>query len=244
MRKATTFPFFRSVKARMEERYIFNFRLPPDELAKKLPIPWIEPQVVNGCSVVSFCILWLKKLAVEPFPPLFDFETISCAYRIAVIDNSGSKAEPSVYVTDRWADLPLLARLSPWILLDTIPVIRASVGHAGPMAHVQMSYLDGTLLFAAETNPATEFKSEMFESVDHFAKVIKDGVSSYSPSIFPDGFTKVDLYKEDVAYEPLDARVEYSELNQYWEDAGMVFDSAVRAKGAQYKWVYQGLYYK
>src|SRR5690606_22851728 len=129
------------------------FRLPPDELAKKLPIPWIEPQVVNGCSVVSFCILWLKKLAVEPFPPLFDFETISCAYRIAVIDNSGSKAEPSVYVTDRWADLPLLARLSPWILLDTIPVIRASVGHAGPMAHVQMSYLDGTLLFAAETNP-------------------------------------------------------------------------------------------
>lgn len=57
MRKATTFPFFRSVKARMEERYIFNFRLPPDELAKKLPIPWIEPQVVNGCSVVSFCIL-------------------------------------------------------------------------------------------------------------------------------------------------------------------------------------------
>lgn len=57
MRKVTTFPFFRSVKARMEERYIFNFRLPPDELAKKLPIPWIEPQVVNGCSVVSFCIL-------------------------------------------------------------------------------------------------------------------------------------------------------------------------------------------
>jgi hypothetical protein len=243
MRKQATFPFFRSVKAHMLERYIFNFRLAPDLLAKKLPVPWLEPQVVNGCSVVSFCILWLKDLSVVPFPPLFNFETISCAYRVAVIDNSGSLPEPSVYVTDRWADLPILARLAPWILLDTIPVIRATVGHAGPMAHVQMSYLDGTLLFAAETNPTVTFKSEMFESIDQFATVIKQGVSSYSPSIYPDGYTKVNLYKEDVAYEPLEANVEYSELNHYWEDTGLVFDSAVRAKGAEYKWIYQGLFY-
>jgi hypothetical protein len=242
VKKQTSFPFFRSVKARMEQRYIFNYRIKPEELAKKLPVPWLEPQVVNGWSVVSFCILWLKNLSVVPFPAVGNMETISCAYRIGVIDTSGDVPEPSVYVTDRWADFPLIARIAPWILLDTVPIVKASLGSAGNMTQVQMNYLDGTLLFAAEATPAAAFQSEMFDSVDDFAKLIKNGVSSYATSIYEGAFTKVDLYKEDVAYEPLEAIVEYSELNQYWHDSGMVLDSAVRARGAEYKWTYRGLW--
>ena len=171
VKKRTTFPFFRSVTAQMEERYIFNFRIKPEDLQKKLPVPWLEPQVINGWSVVSYCILWLKKLSVTPIPPIIPMETISSAYRIGVVDKSGASPEPSVYITDRWADLPLIARLAPWTLLDTIPLIRAAVGHAGDRTHVQMSYLNGTHLFSAEVDPASGgLQSEVFDSVDGFAQ--------------------------------------------------------------------------
>ena len=42
---------------------------------------------------------------------------------------------------------------------------------------------------------------------------------------------------------PNDAAIDYSELfDETWSDAGLVFDSAVRAKGAKYVWAYRGLW--
>lgn len=243
MKKRATFPFFRSVKAQMEERYIFNFLIKPDDLAKKLPVPWLEPQVIEGWSVVSFCILWLKQLSVVPIPAIIPFETLSCAYRIGVIDVSGKAPEPSVYITERWADLALSAKLAPWILLDSIPVIDAKIDHNGETADVRMGYFDGTPLFVANTKLSSSgFQSEIFDSVDGFAKFIKDGVSSYASSLYAGAFTKVDLLKEDVDYKPLDADVEYSELHKLWEGVDMKLDSTVRATGAEYKWTYRGLW--
>lgn len=243
MKKRASFPFFRSVKAQMEERYIFNFLIKPDDLAKKLPVPWLEPQTVEGWSVVSFCILWLKKLSVVPIPAIIPFETLSCAYRIGVIDTSGSAPEPSVYITERWADLALAAKLAPWTLLDSVPVIEAKLDHRGDSADVRMGYFDGSPLFVAKTKPSSSgFESEIFDSMDGFAKFIKDGVSSYASSLYAGTFTKVDLLKEDVEYKPLDAEVEYSELHKLWEGVDMKLDSTVRATGAQYKWTYRGLW--
>ena len=245
-KKEASFPWFRTVSAKMVERYIFNFRMPPEELKKRLPAPWLEPQVVNGYSAVSFCILWLERLAISPIPPIISFSTISCAYRIGVMDLSGSEPEPSVYVTDRWADLPLIAMLGPLILQDTIPVIRAAIGHDNHGGtRVQMSYTEGSALFSASVTPKAsgELGSEVFSSVDEFARFIKEGVSSYGPSLRPGKLTKVDLQKEDTRYEALEANVEFSELNEEsWADAGMVFDSAVRAQGARYVWKYRGLW--
>lgn len=241
-----SFPWFRTIKAQMVERYIFNYRMPPAELRKRLPAPWLEPQVVNGSSAVSFCILWLERLSLLPVPPLLRFSTISCAYRIGVLDTSVDPPEPSVYVTDRWADLPFIAVLGPLVLHDTIPVIKAAIGHElRGETHVQMSYTDGAALFAASVRPKPdgELGSEVFASVEEFSAFIKSGVSSYGPSLQPGVLTKVDLIKEDVSYEPLSASIEYSELiDEAWKDAGLQFDSAVRAKGASYTWAYRGLW--
>ena len=230
----------------MIERYIFNYRMPPSELKKRLPAPWLEPQVVNGSSAVSFCILWLDRLTLSPIPPLLRFSTISCAYRIGVLDMSVDPPAPSVYVTDRWADLPLISILGPLVLHDTIPVIKAAIGHERDgETHVQMSYSDGAALFSASVRPRLDGQmgSEVFGSVDDFAAFIKAGVSSFGPSLQPGILTKVDLYKEDVSYEPLTPSIEYSELvDEVWKDAGLQLDSAVRAKGAQYTWAYRGLW--
>lgn len=244
--KVRSFPWFRTVKAQMVERYIFNYRMPPAELKKRLPAPWLEPQVVNGWSAVSFCILWLDRLTIAPIPPLLRFSTISCAYRIGVLDTSVDPPEPSVYVTDRWADLPLISILGPWVLHDTIPVIKAAIGHEPDgETHVQMSYADGSALFSASCRPRADGRmdSKVFGSVDAFAAFIKAGVSSYGPSLRPGVLTKVDLVKEDVAYEPLVPSIEYSELvDETWRDGGLELDSAVRAKGAKYIWAYRGLW--
>jgi len=244
--KAPTFPFFRSIGAHMVERYIFNFRIRPDELKKRLPAPWLEPQVMNGYSVVSFCILWLEKLTVQPLPAVFGYSTISCAYRIGVMDVSEAPPVPSVYVLDRWADLAWCSRLAPIVLQDSIPVIKASIAHNNDRStRVQMSYTEGSALFEAAVKPRESgFSSQVFESKDAFSAFIRNGVSSYAPSLHPGKLTKVDLHKEEVDYEPLDATVNFSELNEEgWKDAGMELDCAVRAKtGARYVWTYRGLW--
>ena len=249
-KKEPTFPFFRSVSAHMVERYIFNYRIRPEELKKRLPAPWLDPQVVNGYSAVSFCILWLEKLTLSPIPAVLSYSTISCAYRIGVLDNSEATPVPSVYVVDRWADLPMIARLGPLILQDTIPVIKAAIGHDNGQGsdqgtRVQMSYNDGSSLFSAAVKPRPEgLGSKVFAEMSDFAAFIKNGVASYGPSLHPDKLTKVDLHKEEVDYEALSATIDFSELHQEsWKDAGMEFDSAVRAKtGARYKWTYRGLW--
>ena len=245
-RKEASCPFFRSVAARMVERYIFNYRISPTELRKRLPVPWLEPQIVNGYSIVSFCILWLEKLTLKPIPSIIPFSTISCAYRIGVVDVSESIPAPSVYVIDRWADLRLIAMLGPIILHDTIPVIKAAIGHDNNGGtRVQMSYTDGAALFSASVQPRFEgLGSSVFPAVDDFATFIKNGVGSYGPSLEQGKLTKVDLVKEEVDYQPLVANIDFSELNEEsWSDAGMEFDSAVRAKtGAKYVWTYRGLW--
>ena len=58
----------RSVKAQLNERYIFNFRIKPEVLEAKLPVKWLKPQIINGWSVVSFCILDVNKITIVPIP--------------------------------------------------------------------------------------------------------------------------------------------------------------------------------
>jgi hypothetical protein len=232
----------RSVKARLVERLIFNFRLRPEAFAPHLPVPWLKPQVVNGWSVVSFCILNLEKVIVSPLPGIFGYTTTSCAYRCGVIDTSGSKPEPSVYITDRQTDLPLIARLAPWIFLDTILMVRPDISDGSGEREVTVRYLDRQYMFKGTIKPAASFKSEVFPSIGEFGTFIKGGVSSYTPSVYGDRLTRVDLVKDEPAYEPLDASVEYDWLDGAWSDADLKLDSAVRAGGGgRYKWTYRGL---
>ena len=233
----------RSIVAQMRERYIFNFRTRPEALAPHLPVPWLEPQVVNGWSAISFCVLKLERLTLWPLPALFDFRTISCAYRVGVVDLSGPRPEPSVYITDRNADLPLAIRTAPLLLADAIPALKPEFSKNGDRTRIRLRYMDGQELFAAETGPTDALRSEVFGSIDEFAAFIKGGVSSYTPSVLPDNLARVDLHKEDIAYHPMDAQVEFSWLDGVWPDTGMVFDSAIFASGAKYKWTYRGLWH-
>jgi len=241
-------PFYipRSINAKMIERYIFNFRMKPEDLERHLPVDYLKPQIVNGWSLMSFCILNLDKVMLAPIPPILRFKTLTCAYRAGILDCTKETPEPSVWITDRNSNLRIIKFISPLIIKDKIPRINAAIGHDKEkgIVHTQFSFMDGQHYFSAQSKLADDtynLNSEVFQNVDEFAKFIKAGVSSYTPSSNKNFLASVDLYKEDVKYEALDAKIEFSWLHESWKDVDMIFDSAVKATGSTYKWTYRGL---
>lgn len=246
MEKKKNFYIPRAINAHMVERYIFNFRMKPEALEKHLPVSFLKPQVFNGWSLMSFCILKLEKLTIPPIPPIINFKTITCAYRAGIMDYSKETPEPSVWITDRNTNLKLCSLLAPLIIKDELPMIEAAIGHVKDTGavHTQFSFKDGQHYFSAEVKPAKDsykMDSAVFNNVDEFASFIKNGVSSYTPSSRENYLACVDLHKDDTKYEALDAEIEFSWLHDNWRDVEMNFDSAVRATGSNYRWTYKGL---
>jgi hypothetical protein len=234
----------RSITAVLDERLLFNFRVAPGKLASLLPVPWLKPLEINGTCVVSFCILHLKNVTIAPLPgSIIGWKTISCAYRCGVVDTSSGTDVPAVWIIDRLADLPVIARLSPILLADTLPIIRPHIKHSGEHIDVEIDFPDCQKLFKARVvrNPAQVFRSKTFGDMRAFSAFIHNGVTSYAASIFGDALTKIDLIKEDPVYEPVAAEVDFSWLESTWANAGLEFDSAVRAHAGNYRWKYRGL---
>jgi hypothetical protein len=234
----------RSVTAVLQERLLFNFRVAPEKLATQLPVPWLTPQVINGTSILSFCILHLKEVTIWPLPgSVIGWKTISCAYRCGVIDSSNGSPIPSVWIIDRLSDLPIIAKLSPWLLYDTLPMIRPRIRHSGDQIGVEIDFPDCQKLFKAEMIPVLngEFHSKTFGSLAEFSSFIHNGVTSYAASVYGDAMTKIDLIKEDPVYLPYSAKVDYSWLDSTWRNANLELDSVVRAHGGSYRWKYRGL---
>jgi hypothetical protein len=234
----------RSITAVLEERLLFNFRLAPEMLGSLLPVPWLKPQVINGVSVLSFCILHLKNVTIWPLPgSIIGWKTISCAYRAGVIDGSSGTDVPAVWIIDRLSDLPIIAKLAPFLLFDTLPTVRPLIRHSANQISVEMDYPDCQPLFKAELSPipGNEFRSKVFGVMSEFSSFIHNGVTSYAASIFGDALTKIDLIKEDPVYIPHEAKVDFSWLDSTWKNANLELDSAVRAHGGNYRWNYRGL---
>jgi hypothetical protein len=233
----------RTVEAELVERFIFNFRLLPTALAEKLPVSWLEPQVINGWSVVSFCILSLERVTLAPLPGAFGHKTISCAYRCGVIDGSTRQAEPSVYVIDRSSDLQLISRLGNLVFASAISNVDVALKpRTGESAAIRVLDRNGGCIFDAlvRQSPRATLASKVFASLDDCSTFIRLGVSSYAPSVCGRRLAKVDLHKEDTGYEPVIAKIGEDRLGALWPEAGLEFDSAIRTHGGKYRWTYRG----
>ena len=115
----------------------------------------------------SFCILKLDQVIIWPLPGFLGERTTSCAYRCGAIDTSRGGSEPVVYITDRNTDLPIIARLAPWMFADPFPMIRPVINDAGDSHQIQIDYLDREHLFYAETQKrhSGQFTSQVFASL-------------------------------------------------------------------------------
>lgn len=233
-----------SVYGQLIDRYLFNFRVDPEVLQSHLPpIKWLKPRVINGYGVVSFCLLRLEGVTLWPLPSQLGFDTISCAYRCAVINDSSTRSEPSVYVLGRNTNLPIASRFGSILFSGAMKMVRSSIETLQSHVNIHAGFLDGQPLFSAKARlpqNGSKSNSKLFGSLESFVDFIKGGESSYTPSTRDGKYSRVDLTEDSSYYEVVDAVIEYSWLDRAWPDAELVFDSAFHARGGRYRLKYLG----
>lgn len=232
-----------TVDARLVERFVFHFRVRPDVLAAHLPVPFLHPQVMHGWSVISLCILQLEGVTLRPLPSWAGLRTISGAYRCGILDTSGGRPVPAVYILTRATDRSLLACLGPQIFASSLARVRFSLSRDGASRVVRIHDAH-QCLFAASIRPATspaDLDSQVFASLDVCASFLHLGVSGYTPATRPDMLARIDLQESGTRYSALTATVEQSSLATLLGNAEVSFDSAIQATGGRYRWVCRGL---
>jgi len=231
-----------SVYGNLVDRYLFNFRTDPEEIQKHLPkVGWLRPRTINGYGVVSFCLLKLKGLTVWPLPLGLGLNTTSCAYRCAAYDISGGIQEPSVYVLGRNTDMSIISYLGPSLFSGHIEKIGTSIIKNSNTVEIDAQFSNGKKMFSATVNNSKrKAHSKLFDSVESFESFIKNGASSYTPSTQSSKYSRVDLETDSNTYEQVDAKINFNCLDEKWDNAKVVFDSAYRAGGKQYKLKYLG----
>jgi hypothetical protein len=229
------------VRATLQERYLFNFRMPASVFERLVPVPWLQPQLINNYAVISFCTLQLHHITVAPLPTVAGLSSLSCAYRLAVLDASQPTPTPAVFVPARYTNNPFCAWFTHLGFSAPHPLVHATITKNNEQVALAIRHPDNKSLFRATVQPTMVCHSALFDDARTFAQFIKQGVSSYGMSIRGSRLTKVDLHKTEAAFEPLTV--------VHWQDAmldelgaqGVVLDSAFRTAGGQYQWTYHGL---
>lgn len=229
------------VRARLAERLIFNFRLPPEAMARLLPVPWLAPQIVNGFGIASFCLLDLRGITVAPLPTALGLPSVSCAPRFGVLDLSASPPRPAVYVTERWTSSAFGSWFTSLGFSAQHPHAHATWRRTGGVTEVSIVSRKRGPVVSARVRAEDAFESAAFESAGEFADFLASGVSSYGLSRYPGRLTKLDLHKAESTYTPLVVDDLDGPVIREWRAAGGVFDSAFRTSGGRYEWTYYGL---
>ena len=229
-----------SVYGHLIDRYLFNFRLDADYLESRVPVGWLKPRLSHGYGIVSFCLLKLKGVTLWPLPTSMGIDSISCAYRCAVMDTSSGAPEPSVYILGRSTNVPIVGKLGTALFSGEMQLMNASIEERPHYCDIRVSDSQGKSIFVAQTKFSADLKSKLFESVDEFVTFIKGGLSSYTPSTRPGKMSRVDLVEDSNTYRPIDAHIDYTTLSNEWKGAGLEFDSAFHASGGLYRLAYLG----
>jgi hypothetical protein len=184
--------------------------------------------------------LRLKGVTLWPLPTSIGIDSISCAYRCAVIDTSSSASEPSVYILGRSTNVPIVGRLGTALFSGSMQVMNASIEETPHDCNIRVSDVQGKSIFIAQTKYSKDLKSKLFESVEEFVSFIKGGLSSYTPSTRAGKMSRVDLMEDSNTYRLIDAQINYTTLSREWKDSGLEFDSAFHASGGLYRLAYLG----
>lgn len=231
-------PMMPKIRARLIERFIFNFRLPAEVLERQLPA-WLAPQSFDGASVGSFCVLDLDQVTFGPVPDQLGLRNINCALRFGVIERDTGVA--AVYVTERNTNSRLGAFITSLGFPGAHRLVDASITNDAGGSQIRVR--DGErALFSATVTPDAALHSSLFGSLSVFAAFMAGGVRSYCPAKNPGYFNVVDLHKQDPTYEPLRVADLTHDLFPGWSagSSDVVLDSAVRTEDGRYIWEYLG----
>ena len=111
------------------------------------------------------------------------------------------------------------------------------------MLKLTQEYSDGKEMFSATVDDSEESAGALncLNQSESFENFIKNGASSYTLSTKNNKYSRVDLETDSNSYEPVNAKINANCLDDEWADVKLVFDSAYRAGGKQYKLKHLGL---
>lgn len=190
--------FLPDIHARVRLRFVANLKIEPDELRRRLPVPWLEPQQINGAAVCSICFLALAQVTFGPMPKARGLSSENCAVRWGVVDKRSGA--PAVWVEDRFtnsrfaslvtrAGFPGFHPLAEILIKDTNAGIDVAIN--GPS--------DG-LKFAASARSGFERPTTLFDTTKDFASFMAGGVRSFAPGADGVSINVVDLHKDEGAF--------------------------------------------
>jgi hypothetical protein len=229
-----------SVRAKLAERFIFNFRIPAQALQKLLPVKWLAPKEMSGVAIASFCMLDLRRITIAPLPTVVGLSSISCAPRFAVNDLSTGTPKSAVFVTERQTNSAFGAWFTRLGFSAPHRHVHASITREEEIIRLSVKDSAQQNLFSAAVRPNTSTSSEIFDCKS-FKRFIAEGVSSYGLSRHGSRLTKLDLHKEDTDYRSLEVLDMSGVAMDEWLKMDAQFDSAFSTSGGRYEWRYLGM---
>lgn len=232
-------PTLRRAKADVRSRYVINFRVEPSVARSLLPVDWLEPQIVNGFAVMSFCPYVLDAVRLAGIPKMFGVASVCSAYRLAVIDISGPAARPAAWVPGRQTTARSVAKLGPRSLRTNFDRITATitVGSSTATTSILMTQHNGDTMFRATVEPAVDPSGVLFEDTNAFATFFTAATTSWAPSSVAGSWMKLDLDAGNTRYSPL--AITSVDAPDVVGDA--VVDSAFIGVGGSYCWSCAGI---
>lgn len=215
-----------SIEADLVQRFVFNFRVDPDWLRETLGCDWLEPQILDGAAVGSFCLLELTGISFGIVPSALGLSSTNCSYRYGVVDKA--TGEPAVFVEERCTDSKLGSWLTSLGFPGFHPLVSANVVSVGADWNLTVA---GATQIEAVVNPNAPSKSKLFPGTDAFADFIANGKRSYCPAKDAHLLNVVDLHKSESVFQPVGCERWRSERFDFAD-----FDSAYRTTGGRYEW--------
>lgn len=239
----------RCVRARIVERWVFNFRLSPESAEALLPVPWLSPVLVDGSAVFSFCPYLIADVRIGHGPRLVRAHArpmFFSAGRLSVTDARDFSARTVAWVPGRESGRTLAVAIASRLLGAPFRRVSVSISAAAPPVadttaddeaarRLEVGEPDGGLRFGAtigSVEALSDTRSDsLFASATDFERFFACS-SSWAPSSRPGALKRLDLD----AFGTRWGRVGATSITGSEVPQGAVFDSAFVGVGGEYRW--------
>lgn len=181
------------IDAEVTERWVANVLVPPALLRAQVPLPFLQPTLVDGRGVLSLCAIFMRHAAPDWVPLHLTPASHNCALRIACTDQRDGS--PAVWVDHRYSDSPLAGALTSLGFPAVLPLLRCHRDGTGPTTRrLGLETLDLAIDCRLQQR-RDAIGSRLFADATAFEDYFGAGIRSYGPGSTADRCTVVDLVK-------------------------------------------------
>lgn len=227
-----------TIEGVIDRRVLVNFRIDPERIDRVLP-DRLAPQLVDGFAIGGICLIRLKRIRPDGWPPVLTLRSENAAHRIAVQWVEEGRTRTGVYIPRRDTNSRLNTlvggRLFPGVhhranfeldeSLDRVRIAMRSRDGAGSIT------VDGRVTDAI---PSTS----VFEDVDAASAFFEQGALGFSPKS-NDELEALELETLNWTVKPLDVTHVQSSFfgdTTRFPQGTVEFDNALLMRDIDHRW--------